>query len=59
MSTKAWWNADHPPRHYAEALLQMKDDPDRQKKFMEVHVPEHLHDMVRSHYKDAVSRRRE
>ena len=37
----------------------MKDEPDRQKKFMEVHVPEHLHDMVRSHYKDAVSRRRE
>lgn len=37
----------------------MKDDPDRQKKFMEVHVPEHLHDMVRSHYKDAVTRGRE
>ena len=39
MSTKAWWDADHPPRHYAAALLEMQGEPDRQKKFMETHVP--------------------
>ena len=55
MSAKHWWDADHPPRHYALALLQMQGDPDRQKKFMETHVPEHLRDMVRDHYKAAVA----
>jgi hypothetical protein len=57
MSTKAWWNADHPPRHYAEALLQMQGDPDRQKSFMETHVPrdEGFRAMVRDHYKTAVA----
>ena len=55
MSNKAWWDSDHPPRHYALALLEMQGDPDRQKKFMETHVPEHLHGMVRDHYKTAVA----
>jgi hypothetical protein len=40
---------------FAEALLQMRGDPDRQKSFVETHVPEHLRDMVRSHYKTALA----
>ena len=55
MSNKAWWDADHPPRHYALALLEMQGDPDRQKKFVETHVPEHLRDMVRDHYRTATA----
>ena len=57
MSNKAWWDADHPPRHYAEALLQMQGDPDRQTSFMETHVPENedFRAMVRDHYKTAVA----
>jgi hypothetical protein len=55
MSTKAWWDADHPPRHYAAALLEMQGEPDRQKSFVETHVPEHLRDIVRDHYKTAVA----
>ena len=57
MSTKAWWDADHPPRHYALALLEMQGEPDRQKKFMETHVPENedFREMVRDHYRTAVA----
>ena len=57
MSNKAWWDADHPPRHYALALLEMQGDPDRQKKFMETHVPENedFRDMVRDHYRTAIA----
>ncbi len=55
MSTKSWWAADHPPRYFAEALLQMQGDPDRQKRFMETHVPENLQDMVRDHYRTAIA----
>jgi hypothetical protein len=57
VSNKAWWDADHPPRHYALALLEMQGEPDRQKKFMETHVPknEDFRDMVRDHYKTAVA----
>ena len=55
MSNKAWWDSDHPPRHYAAALLQMQGEPDRQKNFMETHVPEHIRDIVRDHYKTAVA----
>jgi hypothetical protein len=55
VSTKSWWAADHPPRHYALALLEMQGEPDRQKSFMETHVPEHLHGMVRDHYRTAVA----
>ena len=50
-----WWDAQHPPRVFAEALIQMRGDPDRQKNFVETHVPEHLRDMVRSHYKTALA----
>ena len=32
----------------------MKDDPERQKSFVETHVPEHLRDMVRSHYRTSL-----
>ena len=53
MSNKAWWDSDHPPRHYALALLEMQGEPDRQKNFVETHVPEHLRDMVRDHYRTA------
>ena len=55
MSNKSWWAADHPPRHYALALLEMQGEPDRQKSFMETHVPEHLRGMVRDHYRTAVA----
>lgn len=55
MSAKHWWAADHPPRHYALALLEMQGEPDRQKSFMETHVPEHIRDIVRDHYKTAVA----
>lgn len=55
MSAKHWWDSDRPPRAYADALLQMQGDPDRQKNFMETHVPEHIRDIVRDHYKTAVA----
>ena len=57
MSNKAWWDADHPPRHYALALLQMQGEPERQKRFMETHVPqnEDFRDMVRDHYRTAIA----
>ena len=55
MSNKAWWDADHPPRHYALALLQMQGEPDRQKNFVETHVPEHIRGIVRDHYRTAIA----
>ena len=55
MSNKSWWDADHPPRHYALALLEMQGDSERQKLFMQTHVPEHLRDMVRDHYRTAIA----
>ena len=55
MSTKSWWDAQHPPRHYALALLEMQGDPERQRNFMQVHVPEPLRDMVRDHYLTAIA----
>lgn len=55
MSTKSWWDADHPPRHYALALLEMQGDPERQKNFVENHVPDHLRDLVRDHYRTALT----
>jgi hypothetical protein len=57
VSNKAWWDADHPPRHYALALLEMQGEPDRQKKFVETHVPENedFREMVRDHYRTAVA----
>jgi len=33
----------------------MQGDADRQKNFMQTHVPEHLRDMVRDHYRTAIS----
>jgi hypothetical protein len=33
----------------------MKGDPDRQKAFMETHVPEHIRDIVRDHYRTALA----
>jgi len=33
----------------------MQGDADRQKSFMQTHVPEHLRDMVRDHYRTAIS----
>ena len=55
MSAKLWWDSDRPPRDYALALLEMRGDADRQKSFMETHVPEHLRDMVRDHYRTAIA----
>ncbi len=54
-NTKLWWDSERPPREYALALLEMQGDADRQKRFMETHVPEHLHGMVRDHYRTAVA----
>ena len=56
MSKADWWGSDgRAPRDYALALLQMRGDADRQKNFMQTHVPEHLRDMVRDHYRTAIS----
>ena len=55
MSAQHWWGADRPPRAYAEALLQMQGDPERQKSFVETHVPENLRDIVRDHYRTALA----
>jgi len=55
VSAKAWWGADRPPRAYAEALLQMQGEPERQRNFMETHVPEPIRDLVRDHYKTALA----
>ena len=55
MSSKSWWDADHPPRVFALALLEMQGDADRQKKFMSTHVPEHLRELTRTHYKNALA----
>ena len=55
VSAKLWWDSDRPPRDYALALLEMQGEPDRQKKFVETHVPEHIRDIVRDHYRTAVA----
>ena len=55
MSNKDWWGGDgRSAREYAEALMVMREEPERQRGFLLVHVPEHLHDLVRSHYKTAL-----
>ena len=58
MSARDWWGSDgRSPRHFAEALLVMRGDPERQKKFMETHVPENedFRAMVRDHYRTALA----
>ena len=35
--------------------MVMRDDPERQRGFMLVHVPEHLHELVRDHYRTALA----
>jgi hypothetical protein len=60
MSNKSWWSADHPPRHYAAAILAMesadgKPDKARQRAFFDTHVPSHLQGIVMSHVKTAMS----
>jgi hypothetical protein len=55
VSNKAWWDADHPPRHYAEAILAMAPDKARQRAFYETHVPEHLRGIVMSHVQTAMA----
>lgn len=54
MSNKAWWDADHPPRHYAEAILSM-DSKERQRSFFDTHVPKHLQDIVMTHVKNQMA----
>ena len=55
VSNKDWWGGDgRSAREYSEALLVMQGEPERQRGFLLVHVPEHLHDLVRSHYKTAL-----
>jgi len=49
VSNKAWWDADHPPRHYAEAILAMAPDKERQRSFFDTHVPQHLQAIVMDH----------
>ncbi len=56
MSARDWWGTDgRSPRHFADALLVMREDPERQRNFMETHVPEPLRDLVRDHYKTALA----
>ena len=55
MSNKAWWDADHPPRHYAEAILAMAPDKERQRSFYDTHVPDHLKELVMAHVKTAIA----
>ena len=56
MSAGDWWGTDgRSPRHFAEALLQMQGDPERQRSFVETHVPENLRDLVRDHYRTALA----
>ena len=55
VSNKDWWGAELAPRQYADALLEMKGDAERQRGFLLVHVPEHLHELVREHYRTALA----
>jgi hypothetical protein len=56
VSKADWWGTDgRAPREFAEALLQMRGEPDRQKNFVETHVPEHIRDIVRDHYRTAIA----
>jgi hypothetical protein len=56
MSKADWWQSDgRSAREYAEALLIMKGDAPRQRNFMSTHVPEHLRELTRTHYKNALA----
>ena len=56
MSNVDWWGGDgRSAREYAEALMVMRDDPERQRGFMLVHVPENLQELVREHYRTALA----
>jgi hypothetical protein len=56
MSKADWWGSDgRAPRDFAVALLEMQGDPERQKNFVETHVPEHIRDIVRDHYRTALA----
>ena len=46
MSTRQWWDSGRSPRQYAEAILAMGDDKERQRNFFDTHVPEHLKEMT-------------
>ena len=54
MSNRAWYDAGHPPRHYAATILEM-DDKARQRAFFDTHVPEQLKDIVMEHVKTALA----
>ena len=54
-NTKLWWDADHPPRVFAEAILAMAPDKARQRAFFDTHVPEHLKGMVMTHVQTQLS----
>ena len=54
MSARSWWDAQHPPRHYAQAILQM-ETKERQRSFFDTHVPDHLKDIVMEHVKTALA----
>jgi len=58
VSKADWWGSDgRAPRDFALALLEMQGDPERQKSFMETHVPENedFRAMVRDHYRTALA----
>lgn len=56
MSAQDWWGTDgRSPRHFAEALVQMQGQPDKQRAFVQQHVPEHIRDIVRDHYRTALA----
>ena len=55
MSTRSWWDSGRSPRQYAEAILAMGDDKERQRNFFDTHVPEHLKEMTMDHVKTALA----
>ena len=54
MSAKAWYAADHPPRHYAATILEM-DNKVQQRAFFDEKVPAHLQGIVMEHVKTALA----
>jgi hypothetical protein len=56
VSASDWWGTDgRSPRHFAEALVQMQGQPDKQRAFVQQYVPEHIRDIVRDHYRTALA----
>lgn len=55
MNARVWWDAERSPREYADAILAMGDDKERQRSFFDTHVPAHLQELVMDHVKTALA----